>query len=66
MKPHKKITVNLPTELLNKAKKSTGEGITETLRIGLELLAASSFYDKALAKKGKIKFGISLKELRED
>jgi len=61
-----KVTVNLPTNLLKEATQNTGLGITETLRKSLELLNASVFYEEALSKKGKIKFGISVKNLRED
>ena len=61
-----KITANLPSELVGEALKNTGLGITETLKRGLELLNASSFYEEALSKKGKIKFGISVKSLRQD
>ncbi len=61
-----KVTVNLPTNLLKEATQNTGLGITETLRKSLELLNASAFYEEALSKKGKIKFGITVKNLRED
>jgi len=61
-----KITANLPTSLLKEAIKNTGVGITETLRKALELLNASSFYEEALKNRGKIKFGVSVKSLRDD
>lgn len=61
-----KVTVNLPANLLKEATQNTGLGITETLRKSLELLNASAFYEEALMQKGKIKFGISVKNLRED
>jgi len=35
-----KVTVELPRELLDRAQSSTGEGITSTIRRGLELVAA--------------------------
>jgi hypothetical protein len=40
MEPTRKITVALPRELLRKAQKATGAGITATIRRGLELVAA--------------------------
>ena len=61
-----KITANLPSSLVGEAMKNTGLGITETLKRGLELLNNSSFYEEALNKKGKIKFNISTKSLRQD
>jgi len=36
----RKITVQLPAALLRKAQRSTGEGVTATIRRGLELVAA--------------------------
>lgn len=61
-----KITINLPSSLVGKAIKNTGLGITETLKQGLELINASAFYEEALSKKGKIKFSLSTKALRQD
>lgn len=51
----KRITANLPSELLEKAQKITGEGITETLVKGLELVARSEAIEMARKLKGKIK-----------
>jgi hypothetical protein len=34
----RKITVTVPTKLLERARASTGEGISETVRIGLRYL----------------------------
>lgn len=66
MEAAKKITVEVPSGLLRKATKSTGLGITPTIREGLKLVAASSAYERLLKLKGKIKFSINLKKLRED
>jgi hypothetical protein len=41
----KKVTVYLPTELLERALASTDGNITDTIRKGLELMAASQAYD---------------------
>jgi hypothetical protein len=62
----KKITIHIPEDLLAKAQKSTGEGITETIRRGLQLVAAGQAYEKARSLRGKVKFSISTKKLRED
>ena len=62
----KKVTVHLPAELLRKAQKSTGDGITETIRKGLELVAANEAYERLRSLRGKVKFSIDLKTMRED
>jgi len=64
----KKITANLPEELLNRAMEISGEGITPTLRKGLELIAAGKVYKNILAMYGRYPngIGIDLKELRKD
>jgi hypothetical protein len=66
MKPERKITVHVDRELLAKAQRATHAGISETVRKGLELLAASEAYDQLLKMRGKMKFSINLNELRED
>ena len=66
MKTAKKITVHIPEDLLDKAQQSTGLGITETVRLGLQLIAASRAYDQLRSLKGKVKFSISLGKMRED
>lgn len=61
-----KVTVELPVELLKRARASTGEGITGTIRRGLELVAATRAQERLLALGGKVKFSIDLDALRED
>lgn len=51
----KKITVMLPQELLKRAMKASGAGVTSTLRKGLELVAAKAVYKELLQMKGKYK-----------
>jgi hypothetical protein len=65
MKPERKITVYVDRDLLTRAQKATRTGITETVRRGLALLAASEAYDQLLKMRGKVKFSINLNELRE-
>jgi len=62
----KKLTLEVPQELLNRATEATGKGITPTVRKGLELVAASGAYAKLRSLKGKVKFSIRLSDLRED
>jgi hypothetical protein len=44
MKTVRKITVEVPTDLIEKAQKASGAGITKTVRTGLQLVAASHTY----------------------
>ena len=41
METARKITVEVPPELLEKAQRASGSGITQTVRTGLQLVAAS-------------------------
>ena len=66
MKAEKKVTVMLPEELLDRALKASGEGITPTLRKGLELIAARDAYSSLLKLKGKLNLKIDLAESRRD
>ena len=61
----KKSTVQTNEDLLRSAAEA-GEGITETIRNALELRARRRAYDRLLSLRGKVKFSVSLEELRED
>jgi len=62
----RKITVEVPPELLEKAQRATKAGITETVREGLKILAASEAYARALKLQGKYKFSITLDQMKDD
>ena len=62
----RKITIQIDEKILDEALKSTNEGITETIRQGLQLLAARKAYQGALELKGKFKLKVDVKKLRED
>jgi hypothetical protein len=62
----RKITVEIPDELLQKAQQASGTGITQTVRTGLQLLAASHAYDRLLQLRGKVRFSRAFGELKED
>ncbi len=62
----RKVTVEIPDELLEKAQKASGTGITQTIRAGLQLLAASQAYDRLLHLRGKVRFSHTFEELKED
>jgi len=62
----RKITVEIPKTLLEKAQQASGAGITQTVRTGLQLLAASEVYDRLLQMRGKVSFSRTFEELKED
>ena len=62
----RKITVVLPADLVKRAQKSTGQGITSTIRRGLELVAAAKAYEDLRRLRGKVSFSLDLNKLRED
>jgi hypothetical protein len=62
----RKLTLEVPEELLEQALAASGEGITQTVRRGLELVAAGRAYDELRRLRGKVKLGIDLAALRED
>ena len=66
MRPARKITVHVPGDLLKQAQKSTGQGITETVKRGLQLVAAGEAYRQLRALRGKVRVSIDLKALRAD
>ncbi len=66
MKAARKITVEVPEDLLDKAQEASGGGITETVRAGLRLIAASKAYDRLLQFRGKFQFSKTLAELKDD
>lgn len=61
-----KVTIEIPRQLLRRAQRSTGEGVTATVRRGLELVAARGAYEGLRALRGKVRFSIDLRALRED
>lgn len=61
----KRITANLPEELLEEASSLTKKGITETLIYGLQLIKRSKAFEHAQKLKGKLHLNVNLKESRE-
>ena len=61
-----KITVEIPQELLEKARRATGAGITQTVRTGLQLVAASQTYARLRQLRGKVCFSRTAAELKFD
>jgi hypothetical protein len=66
MRTARKITVEVPPELLDKAQRATGAGVTQTVRTGLQLVAASQAYARLRQLRGKVRFSRTLAELKTD
>jgi hypothetical protein len=60
----RRVTANLPDDLLDAALKVTGKGITETLIEGLEQVRRRRFFERALALRGKVALQVDLEESR--
>jgi hypothetical protein len=66
MEAGRKITIEVPADLLDKAQQATGTGITQTVRTGLQLLAASQAYTQLRQLRGKVRFSRTVAELKND
>lgn len=61
----RRITANLPEDLLDDAMKVTQKGITETIVEGLRLVRRARGYETAMALRGKVKLDVDLETSRE-
>ena len=61
----RKITVEVPEQLLDRATLK-GEGVTDVVRSALELRANQQAWQRLAKWSGKVKWSVSLEELRED
>ena len=66
MKAARKITIEVPASLLDKAQRASGTGITQTVRMGLQLVAASNAYAQLREMKGKVRFSRTLADRKYD
>jgi hypothetical protein len=62
----RKITVHIPEDLLERAQASSGQGVTETVRQGLRLVAAGETFRRVARLRGTVRFSVDLTRLRED
>jgi len=62
----RKITVEVPLKLLEKAQRASGAGITQTVCTGLQLVAASRTYARLRQLRGKVRFTRTVAELKAD
>jgi len=66
MSAARKVTVQLPPDLVDRAQRSSGKNLTATICQGLKLVAAGPAYDGLRRLKGKVRFSIDLRRLRDD
>ena len=62
----RKITVEIPEDLLERAQRASGTGVTQTVRAGLQLLAASQAYSRLRELRGTVKFSRTRAEIKAD
>ncbi len=62
----RKITVQVPEELLEKAQAYTGEGITQTVTAALKRLASIRAQQELLKLRGKVNFSLTVNEMKHD
>jgi len=62
----RKITVQVPDSLLEKAQAYTGEGVTQTVTEALRRLASVQAQQQALKLRGKVKFSVSYDEIKRE
>lgn len=65
MNATRRVTANLPIELLEQATRASGRGITETLVAGLTLVKRSAAARKAKALRGRIHLDVDVEVSRE-
>lgn len=61
----RKITVEVPGQLLDNALLETGKGVSETVREGLKRLASARAQRELRALRGKVKFSMSWREMKD-
>ena len=66
MEVTQKITAHVPVTLLRAAQGATGKGITETVRLGLGLVASAKAAERLRRLRGKLRLDLDVAELRRD
>jgi hypothetical protein len=62
----RKITVEIPADLLAAAQAESGAGVTETVRQGLTVLKQKQAFRELLALRGKVRFSETYDDMRKD
>jgi len=65
MNATRRVTANLPVDLLERARRVTGQGITETLVRGLDLVRRSAAAGKAARLRGRLRLEVDIGASRE-
>ena len=65
MNATRRVTANLPVDLLESACKATGQGITGTLVRGLTLVKRTAAAPKAARLRGRLRLDVDLDVSRE-
>jgi len=60
------LTVLLPKALVKRALEATGQGLTPTIRKGLEEVTVSRACERLRQRRGKVKLSLAVDEMRED
>jgi hypothetical protein len=55
-----KLTIAVPADLLARATRASGQGVTPTVRRGLEFVATGCAYGRLRKFQGKVKFHVKL------
>jgi hypothetical protein len=66
METARKMIVEVPPELLEKAQRVSGSGITRAVHTDLQLVAASHAYPRTHQLRGKVRFTRTLDGLEAD
>jgi hypothetical protein len=66
MESPRKITVEIPADLLAAAQRASRAGITQTVRTGLQLVAASQAYAGLRQLRGRVRFAHAAEDLKSD
>lgn len=65
MNATRRVTANVPVDLLTEAQRVTGQGLTQTLVRGLELVRRSAAAEKAARLKGRLVLDVDIETSRE-
>jgi hypothetical protein len=66
METARRVTLTIPAGLLERAQRATGAGIAQTVRTGLQLVAASETYARLRQLRGKVQFTRTPGNLKAD
>ena len=62
----RKITVQVPEDVLERAQAYTQEGVTQTVTAALRRLASIQAQQELLKLRGKVKFSVSYDEIKRE